>query len=177
MTTRGSSAQPIPFGPFLLERRIAVGGCTEVYIARPKVGVAPASRFVVKKLLESATDPSRLDALQQEAALHRAVVHENVVDVYSAGAVGDEPYLAMEYVEGVDLYRLLRRAEAEHRPFPHRLAVFIARRVGLALSAVHTARDDNSQPLHIVHRDVTPSNIYLSVKGAVKLGDFGIGFL
>lgn len=174
VTTRGSSAQPIPFGPFILERRIAVGACTEVFIARPKTGLVPAARFVVKKLLESGSDPSRLDALEQEAALHRAVVHENVVDVYGAGAVGSEPYLAMEYVEGVDLYRLLRRAEAEHRPFPHPLAVFIARRVGLALSAVHSAVDDRGQPLHIVHRDVTPSNVYLSVEGAVKLGDFGI---
>ena len=80
MTTRGPSAQPISFGPFVLERRIAVGGCTEVFIARPNTGQSPAPRFVVKKLLESANDPSRLDALQQEAVLHRAVRHENVVE-------------------------------------------------------------------------------------------------
>ena len=170
---KGSGAQQ-PFGPFVLERRIAVGGSAEVFLARPKIGVQPAARLVVKKLLRAAREGGEFDALEREAALHRAVVHRNVVNVFGAGMVGDEPYLAMEYVEGVDLYRLLRRADAEHRKFPPGLAAFIAMRVASALSAVHTAHDTEGNALHIVHRDVTPSNIYLSVDGQIKLGDFGI---
>ncbi len=137
---KGAGAQQ-PFGPFVLERRIAVGGSAEVFLARPKLGIHPASRLVVKKLLRAAREGSDFDALEREAELHRAVVHRNVVNVFGAGMVGDEPYLAMEYVEGVDLYRLLRRAESEPRKFPPGLAAFIAMRVASALSAVHTAHD------------------------------------
>jgi serine/threonine protein kinase len=165
---------PQPFGPFVLERRIAVGGSAEVFLARPKIGTLPAARLVVKRLLRSVREGGEFDALEREAELHRAVKHANVVDVYGAGMVGEEPYLALEYVDGVDLYRLLRRAESEQRRFPPGLAAHIAREVAEALTAVHGARDSEGNGLHIVHRDVTPSNILLSSDGSVKLGDFGI---
>jgi eukaryotic-like serine/threonine-protein kinase len=170
--TKGKAPQP--FGPFVLERRIAVGGSAEVFLARPKIGTQPAAHLVVKRLLRSVREGGEFDALEREAELHRAVRHPNVVDVYGAGMVGEEPYLALEYVDGVDLYRLLRRAESEQRRFPPALAAHIAHEVAEALTAVHGARDSEGNGLHIVHRDVTPSNILLSTDGSVKLGDFGI---
>lgn len=174
MSEDSKAKAPQPFGPFVLERRIAVGGSAEVFLARPKFGMQPAARLVVKRLLRSVREGGEFDALEREAELHRAVRHPNVVDVYGAGMVGEEPYLALEYVDGVDLYRLLRRAESEQRRFPPGLAAHIARQVAEALTAVHGARDNEGNGLHIVHRDVTPSNILLSSDGSVKLGDFGI---
>lgn len=163
-----------PFGPFVLERRIAVGGAAEVFLARPKLGSRPAPELVVKRLLPSPTGEHDFAALEREATLHQAVHHPHVVEMYGAGMVADEPYLAMEYVEGVDLHRLLRRAESEQRKLPIGLATYIARRIARALAAVHAARASDGTPLGIVHRDVTPTNVYLSVRGEVKIGDFGI---
>jgi serine/threonine-protein kinase len=165
---------PTAFGPFVLERRLAVGGTAEVFLAHPKVGIAPAPHLVVKRLLPTTGEGTRYELLDREADLHRRVRHPNVVAVYGAGLVRGEPYLAMEYVEGLDLYRMLRRLDADDRDLPIELSIYIARQVAGALEAVHAAVDDAGRALKIVHRDVTPSNVYLSVKGEVKLGDFGI---
>jgi len=169
----GGSGQATPFGPFMLARRIAVGGSAEVFLARPKSGAMPAPQLVVKRLISGKTE-DQFGILDHEADLHRAVDHPNVVKVFGAGLVGDEPYLAMEYVAGVDLYKLIRYAQLEERRISQGVAVYITRCLAAALSAVHTAKASNGTPLGIVHRDVTPSNVYLSVDGQVKLGDFGI---
>jgi eukaryotic-like serine/threonine-protein kinase len=165
---------PTVFGPFVLERRLAVGGTAEVFLAHPKVGIAPAPHLVVKRLLPTTGESTRYELLEREADLHRRVRHPNVVAVYGAGLVRGEPYLAMEYVEGLDLYRMLRRLDADDRDLPVEICILIARQIAAALEAVHAATDDSGRTLKIVHRDVTPSNVYLSVKGEVKLGDFGI---
>jgi len=167
-------ATPRPFGPFVLERRIAIGGTAEVFYARPRQGQRPAPQLVIKRLLPERSNPEHYQALSREAELHRAVRHENVVTVFGAGMVGNEPYLAMEYVAGVDLHRLLRFSIAESKGLPPFVAVYIARLVALALHAVHSALDDNGARLNITHGDVSPSNIYLSTSGEVKLGDFGV---
>src|SRR6185312_14459545 len=76
--------------------------------------------------------------------------------------------------DGCDLFRLLRRLANAGRPLGRGMAVYVARAILRALDSVHTARDPNGQPMVIIHRDVTPSNVYLSTDGIVKLGDFGI---
>ncbi len=163
-----------PFGPFILERRIAVGGSAEVFLARPTSGDKPAPELVIKRPLPDDEGAADFAHLNHEAQLLQAIHHPNVVKVYGAGMVRNEPYLALEYVEGVDLHRLARRAAADQRAFPPALAVYIARCIADALSAVHEAEDEHGTPLRIVHADVSPSNIYLSLDGEVKLGDFGI---
>jgi eukaryotic-like serine/threonine-protein kinase len=163
-----------PFGPFNLERRIAVGGTGEVFLARPRQGNRPARELVIKRLSRLRGKASDFDLLSREAELHRAVRHPNVVSVYGAGMVGDEPYLAMEYVPGVDLHRLLSLAVSENKTVPIEVAIHVVRSIAAALHAVHQARDSAGAALNITHGDVSPSNIYLSMKGEVKLGDFGI---
>ncbi|MDB4994871.1 MAG: serine/threonine protein kinase, partial [Myxococcaceae bacterium] len=176
---------PIKFGPYLLEARIAVGGTAEVYLARPihttsteAGGSSPPapSRLVVKRLLPHfLNDPEGRTMFSREADLHAAVHHENVVDVYGSGnSDNGEPYLAMEYIDGVDVYRLLRRFRHEGRLPPPYISVHIIVEILKALESVHAATDEKGTPLGIIHRDVTPSNLYLSKDGRVKLGDFGI---
>ncbi|HKQ71808.1 MAG TPA: serine/threonine-protein kinase [Polyangiaceae bacterium] len=167
--------EPVRFGPFVLHKRIAVGGMSEVYLARPAHGVSPAPEFVIKRLLPSVLDdPRSRRTFEIEASLHGAARHPNVVEVFEAGEVDGEPYLAMEYVVGADTFRVMRRAQSEGKPLPPSIGVYVARELCQALSCVHHVTDDAGNPFGIVHRDVTPSNIYLSHEGDVKLGDFGI---
>ncbi len=180
----GTLANPVRIGPYLLESRIAVGGTAEVYLAKVAPDAAgdpvghgnPSQPLIVKRLLPHfLSDPEGLTMFEREAALHKSVRHENVVTVFESG-VSDtgEPYLAMEYVEGVDLYRLLRRLKQEGRTAATAVAIHVVREVLKALDCVHAARDTSGVPLGIIHRDVTPSNVYLARDGQVKLGDFGI---
>lgn len=169
---------PYRFGPFLLDTRLAVGGTAEVYLARPaEANSGLPDRLVVKRLLPHfASDTEGRTMFEREARLHAAVTHENVVTVFHAGVDAEgEPYLAMEYIDGVDGYRLLRRLRQDNETLPIGVSIYIAREVLRALQSVHAAKDPTSGgSLGIVHRDVSPSNIYLSKNGTVKLGDFGI---
>ncbi|MDB4934821.1 MAG: serine/threonine protein kinase [Labilithrix sp.] len=169
---------PFRFGPFFLDSRIAVGGTAEVYLGRPAApGTGLPDKLVVKRLLPHfASDPEGRTMFEREARLHAAVTHDNVVTVFGAGVDNrGEPYLSMEYIDGVDGYRLLRRLRQDDELLPVGVAVYVAREVLRALESVHAARDPLSGgALGIVHRDVSPSNIYLSKDGKVKLGDFGI---
>jgi serine/threonine-protein kinase len=167
---------PIRFGPYWLDARIAVGGTAEVYLARPMDPNFEPKRLIVKRLLPHfAGDQEGRTMFEREAALHASVTHENVVTVFGSGLSAEgEPYLAMEFVDGVDGYRLLRRLKLERRPLSPSLAIHVTREVLSALSSVHTAKDSAGRALGIIHRDVTPSNLYLSAAGKVKLGDFGI---
>jgi serine/threonine-protein kinase len=147
---------------------------SEVYLARPAES-QPANELVIKRLLPSVLDdPRSRKTFQMEANLHTAARHANVVEMYESGDVEGEPYLAMEYVPGVDAFRLMRRAQSETTRIPPNVGIYIARELCKALACVHGLVDEDGSPLGIVHRDVTPSNIYLSEVGEVKLGDFGI---
>jgi serine/threonine-protein kinase len=165
----------VRFGPYWLDARLAVGGTAEVYLARPADPSVKPARLVVKRLLgHIMADPDGRSMFAREAALHAAVHHANVVEVYGAGLAGDEPWLAMELVDGCDLSRLLRRLAADGRKLGVLPSIYVARELLAGLEAVHSARDEDGKAMTIVHRDVTPSNVYLGSDGRVKLGDFGI---
>jgi len=165
----------VKFGPYWLDARLAVGGTAEVYVARPIDPQAQPRKLIVKRLLPHfVNDPDGLTMFEREAALHAAVHSVNVVEVYASGMHEGEPWLAMELVEGCDLYRLLRRLAGDNTKLATGVAILVAREVLKALESVHGARDAAGGLMGIVHRDVTPSNVYLSTEGGVKLGDFGI---
>lgn len=154
-------------GRFVIDERLATGGTAEVYLAHPIEGVQPARQLVIKRLLASLrVDEASRSAFQEEGLLHQAFVHPNIVQCYEVAHIDGEPLLVMELVQGADLQRVLRVAQARKRPIAPPLACYIAREILAGLALVHDAT--------IVHRDVSPSNIYLSNTGDVKLGDFGI---
>lgn len=160
----------IPFGPYTLLKRIAVGGMSEVFLARR--GQGPL--VVVKQILpQLARDPDLLQLFFDEAELARTLDHPGIVEVFDFGQHEGTHYLAMEYVDGLDLDELEKTTRAGGGIGVAR-AVHVVRRLADAVGYAHCAQDSAGRPLDLVHRDISPQNVFLGVDGAVKLGDFGI---
>jgi len=155
-------------GPYTLGERLAVGGMSEVHLA-----LDPSGRPVVLKLLDprNVRDPAWRALLRSEAALATAAAHPNVVSVLECHGDDEEPYLAMEYVEGVDLASLIRALQQTQRRMEAPLACHAVRELLTGLGHIHRLNLDGAG---LLHRDVSPSNVLLSVDGSVKLGDFGL---
>ncbi len=170
---RGSLASN--FGRFELLDRIGVGGMAEVWRARVG-GVGGFEKIlVVKKILPAfAQNKTFIDMLLAEARLCAVLQHANVVQTYENGEIDGQYYIAMEYVSGPDLFKILSRATQGSVRIPSELCLFIAAEVAKGLHYAHNARDHYGRPLHIIHRDVSPSNIIVSEAGEVKVMDFGV---
>lgn len=162
-------------GPYRLAHRIAVGGMAEVYRALWPQAAGGDRAVVIKRLLPSLVeDPDQRAMFEHEAELGRRIRHPNVVLAIDHGLDQGIPYHVLEYVFGVDLFRLGRWLSRQHRTLRIPLAVWLGTEMLSGLAAVHAVTDRFGVPLRVVHRDVSPSNIFLSVHGDVKLGDLGI---
>jgi eukaryotic-like serine/threonine-protein kinase len=134
-------------------------------------------RAFVVKLLHGAAQrtESLVEMFIDEAKLASGLVHSNIIPVYDFGKLGDEYYMAQEYVLGRDLRRLTNTVvKTDNKALDARMAVYIAREALRALEYAHTRQNDDGKSLGIVHRDVSPNNILASARGEVKLFDFGI---
>ncbi len=162
-------------GPYRLAHRIAVSAMAEVYRALWPQTAGGDRAVVIKRLLpELAEDPTRRAMFEEEVRLGARIAHPNVVAVLDHGVDEGSPYLVLEYVFGVDLWRLTRWLGASGRALHATTAAWIATELLAGLEAVHALADDAGAALNVVHRDVSPSNVFLSVHGDVKLGDLGI---
>lgn len=155
---------------------MAVGGTSEVYLVKSDDHPEWPHPLILKRPLPQFEKDLAFKAMfAREARLQALISHPNVVKVYEAGTVASgEPYLVTEYVDGVDGERLSRRLRQGGERIEAALATHIVCEILSALEAVHTVRDETGHHLSMTHRDVTPSNIYLSTSGVVKLGDFGL---
>jgi hypothetical protein len=160
-------------GRYRVERRLGVGGMAEVHLAW-QVGPGGFERRVaLKRPLPHVTeDPELVAMFLDEARLAANLRHPNIAQVLEVGRDGGTYFIAMEYVDGVSLRTLLRANG--RRPVKIARALAIADALLRALGAAHDATDARDRPLGLVHRDVTPSNVLLSVDGEVKLVDFGV---
>jgi len=163
------------FGHYAIETVLGKGGMATVYRARelegPRKGWAVALKRIQREL---ASDPAYIQTLTNEANLCRRLAHPNIVELFEVGEVEGIPFLVTEYVDGRDLGRVLGRCRDLGIQLPIDFAVHVARVLLDALAYAHGVTDKKGLPLGIVHCDVSPSNVFVSRTGEIKLGDFGI---
>jgi tRNA A-37 threonylcarbamoyl transferase component Bud32 len=146
----------------------------EVWLAR-QLGLHGFEKIVViKRARPDLTDADTTRRFLDEARLVATLEHPNIAQVYEIGFVNGSYFFVMEYVEGADLRRLLETLIAKRRRIALADALYIMTHVCTALHYAHEKHDLDGHPLHIIHRDVSPSNVLLSRDGAIKVCDFGV---
>ncbi len=175
MSEAGAAAGGRVVGRYVLYDELAAGGMATVHIGR-LVGEVGFSRSVAIKRLhpQFAHDPEFVAMFMEEARLAARIRHPNVVPVLDVSSADDELFLVMEYIQGETLTRLTRVARNKNRIIPTPIALAIAADMLAGLHAAHEAEDENGQPLHIVHRDVSPHNVMVGHDGVARVLDFGI---
>ncbi len=172
----GGEDETKPFlGRYQLQKKIAVGGMAELYLAQVSGAGGFQKQVVVKRILPQLAESEELFRMfLDEARIAATLDHPNVIQVYDSCEENGEYFMAMEYLDGTDL-RTLRKVLADKElaiPWEH--AIYVISSIAAGLHYAHEKCDFDGAALGIVHRDVTPHNIFLTRDGAVKLVDFGI---
>lgn len=171
---------PYPLGRFTLCRELGAGGMATVYLSKMRLG-AGLDRLVALKTIHAhlAKQQTFVDMFLDEAKIASQISHPNVCSVYDFGKEGDVYFLAMEYLVGEPLFDFINRVVAKRKESAELMQAlpFLAARI-LAdacegLHAAHTATGADGHRLDIVHRDVSPQNLFLTYEGTVKVVDFG----
>jgi eukaryotic-like serine/threonine-protein kinase len=168
---------PLPksIGRYQILDRLAVGGMAELFKATLTGDHGFEKLVAIKKILPHlATDANFVEMFIDEARITAQLDHRHIVQVFELGTDADTPYIAMQFVDGLDVLALLRECARAQIRLPADIAAVIARDVLDALDYAHHALDGSGKPLGIVHRDISPGNVLLSWRGDVKLTDFGI---
>jgi uncharacterized membrane protein affecting hemolysin expression/tRNA A-37 threonylcarbamoyl transferase component Bud32 len=160
-------------GPYLLTRKIAQGGMAELYLADYLREDGFRKTVAVKKVLPHLADNRDfIDMFIREARLAALLQHPNVVQIADFGKIQNAYFIAMEYVDGKNLAEIMGFLK---KGLPVDMAVFLILKISNGLQYSHSRKDDKTgNPLNIIHRDISPQNILVSLNGEVKLSDFGI---
>jgi len=164
------------FGKYFLLDQIAQGGMAEIYRAR-LAGVDGAGRILVIKRIQAGfgENDEFLQMFKSEIKVTMGFNHPNIVQLYDFGEEQNQPYIAMELVDGKNLRQFLSRITENKNTFPVELAAFIIEQSASGLHYAHSYKDKiTGQPLNLVHRDISPQNILVSFEGNAKIIDFGI---
>ena len=172
------ATRPLPqrLADFDVIRRLGMGGMAEVFLAKKRGAEGTYKLLVLKRILPAYASSRRFRAMfAEEAQLATRLNHPNIVQVYDFQDYGEDgQLLSMEYVDGPDLRRFIKAARQKQQSVPPPVAAYIIAEVAKGLHYAHERKDEGGRPLDIVHRDVSPQNVLLSLDGAVKVADFGI---
>ena len=162
-------------GHYQILKRLAVGGMAEIFLARSTAIKGFEKHVVLKRILPNhAQSDDFVTMFLDEARLAARLTHRNIGQVYDFGEQNGDYYLVMEYLHGQDVQSMLKSASKKQKSIPLKHVLNIVSNVAAGLQYAHDQVDSDGAPLHIVHRDVAPSNIIVTYDGAVKLVDFGI---
>ncbi len=166
------------FGTYQLGELIGEGGVARVLRAHHVHPGYAEKAFAVKVLHESlANHPAITAFFKHEAYVLSLIKHDNIIETFEAGAQDGRSFIVMEYLAGANLYDLIARAQIDEVPLPLPVCLHILCEVLSALQYAHNLCDGEGRPLHLVHRDINPANVFISFHGQVKLGDFGVALI
>jgi len=174
LVSGGTAAGTLPdaFGRYRIIRTLAFGGMAQILLAED---VRAQRLVVIKRILPHyASNPDFVQFFIHEGRLGQRLRHKNLVETLEAGQVGDACYIALEYLRGQPAIELLRQAARARVELPLGAAVRIVADAARGLHHAHIAVDNEGKPLGVVHRDVTPHNLFLTTDGTTKVLDFGI---
>ena len=155
--------------------RLEAGGMAEVFRGEAASVQGFKKQVAIKRVLPHLAQNKNFIAMfLDEARLGARLNHANIVTVFDIGAADNTYFLVMEYVDGGNLKAVMEAIRRQGRRFPMKEAIYICMEACRGLSYAHEITDDDGEPLHIVHRDVSPPNIMLSKRGEVKMTDFGL---
>lgn len=160
---------------YVLLDLIGAGGMAEVYKCK-LIGQRGFEKLIVLKKLNSqvAEDSEIVSSFIDEARLAALLEHENIATIYDFGEMDGSYFIAMEYLFGKDLQSVIRRARETGGAMDVEMALMVASKICEAMEYAHTLKDLQQRPLNIIHRDLTPHNVFITYEGKVKIIDFGI---
>ncbi|RKH69677.1 serine/threonine-protein kinase [Corallococcus aberystwythensis] len=163
-------------GKYQLVRKIASGGMAEVFLAKAAGPRGFEKTLVLKRILPHlAEDEAFVEMFLGEAQLAARLDHPNVVQIFDFGEVDGSYFLAMEFIDGPTLRRLIKRSMELKQPLPLGVCAKMVAAAAEGLAFAHELADpETGAPLGLVHRDISPENVLVSRQGAVKVVDFGI---
>lgn len=160
---------------YVLLDLLGVGGMAEVFRGKLLGDKGFQKPIVIKKLLpQVARDEEMTRLFIGEARLAALLQHENIATTFDFGVLEDNYFLAMEYLFGKDLYTVMQRAKESKSPLETHHALMIVAKICEGMDYAHNLKDLQNNPLNIIHRDLTPQNIFITYDGKVKIIDFGV---
>ncbi len=170
-----ASPYPSQFGKYILLEKIATGGMAELIKAKITGEHGFEKILAVKKIHSHfKSEQDMLLAFIDEARLAAQLQHQNIVQVVDFGNVDGDYFIAMEFLDGLDLATILNLTALSGAPLGMAHALYIVAKVCDGLQYAHFLKDGDGHPLNIVHRDISPANIFITHNGEIKIIDFGI---
>jgi serine/threonine protein kinase len=164
------------FGRYFLLDRVAQGGMAEIYRARLASVDGAGRLLVIKRILAGhGADQEFVSMFRSEIKMMMGFNHPHIVQLYDFGEEQEQPYIAMEFVDGKNLRQFLMKLAEVGQCLPVEVAVSMITQSAAGLHYAHSYKDKISgEPLYLVHRDISPQNILISYDGTIKVIDFGI---